>query len=130
MVEVLEFSKFKVKLPSGKEVGVIDALTFCYGLSDTDVEVLKVLMEKENATEDDVSDRLGLSKASVNRSLNKLMSIGFIERERGQTPKMGRPRYVYKTADPNSMLERIKGDFHECARLFSSVISSLLKKGD
>ncbi|BCU66839.1 TrmB family transcriptional regulator [Sulfolobales archaeon HS-7] len=127
-METLDFGKAKVRLPSGKEVGVIDALSFCYGLSDTDVELLKILINKGTASEDEISQLMKISKASVNRSLNKLLSVGFVDKSRGETPKLGRPKYMYKAMPVDELVERIRNEFHDCARIFSEMLNKIVRE--
>ncbi|NON61175.1 HTH-type transcriptional regulator Lrs14 [Acidianus sp. RZ1] len=117
----MEVQKLKVRLPSGKEVGLVEALGFCYDVSDTDFQVLLTLTSGGPKTEDELSASLKLSKASVNRSVNKLISIGFIERAKDQNSKGGRPRYIYKSIDPELMVSKIGKDFEYCAKLFGDL---------
>lgn len=65
----------------------MEALKFCYDLTETDVLILKVLSSTEAKREDDIAKALSLSKASVNRSLNKLISVGLAERVKEQQSK-------------------------------------------
>ncbi|MEM0304773.1 MAG: HTH-type transcriptional regulator Lrs14 [Saccharolobus sp.] len=118
----MQIENIRVRLPSGKEVGLIDALNFCYDISDTDFQVLKTLINSGFKTEDELSEILHLSKASINRSVNKLVSLGFIERVKDSSSKGGRPRYIYKPIDANMIAEKMSKDFKYCADLFSSVI--------
>lgn len=117
----MEVEKLKARLPSGKEVGLIEALSFCYDVSDTDFVVLKTLINSGEKTEDELASVLKLSKASINRSVNKLISIGFVERVKDQNSKGGRPRYIYKPLDVNSLTEKISKDFEYCAKLFGEI---------
>ncbi len=40
----MEVQKLKARLPSGREVGLVEALSFCYDISDTDFQILKALI--------------------------------------------------------------------------------------
>lgn len=102
----MEVQKLKVRLPSGKEVGLLDALLFCYDVSDTDFKVLKELITNGPKNEDDLASSLKLSKASVNRSLNKLLSIGFVQRMKDQSSKGGRPRFIYTAVNSEELVEK------------------------
>jgi len=127
-MSVVEFGRQKVKLPSGKEVGVVDAIGFCYDLSDTDVEVLKVLIRIGPTTEDSIAKELKLSNASVNRSLNRLIAVGFVDRGRSPSSKYGRPRYMYKALQAEELMKKIERDFHECAKIFSEALVNLFQR--
>jgi predicted transcriptional regulator len=117
----MEVEKLKARLPSGKEVGLIEALSFCYDISDTDFVVLKTLINSGEKTEDELASALKLSKASINRSVNKLISIGFVERVKDQNSKGGRPRYIYKSLDVSALTEKVSRDFEYCAKLFGEI---------
>ena len=123
----MEVQKLKVRLPSGKEVGLLDALLFCYDISDTDFKVLKELIKNGPKNEDELASSLKLSKASVNRSLNKLLSIGFVQRMKDQSSKGGRPRFIYTAINPDELVEKISKDFEYCAKIFISITPAELK---
>ncbi|QGA54230.1 MarR family transcriptional regulator [Sulfolobus sp. E5-1-F] len=123
----MQVENIRVRLPSGKEVGLIDALNFCYDISDTDFQVLKTLLTSGPKTEDELAEMLHLSKASINRSVNKLVSLGFVDRVKDSSSKGGRPRYIYKPIEADRITEKISSDFKYCADLFSSVIPQELK---
>ena len=123
----MEVQKLKARLPSGREVGLVEALSFCYDISDTDFQILRALINLGPKTEDDLASVLKLSKASINRSVNKLISIGFVERVKDQGSKGGRPRYIYKAVDSDFLVEKMSKDFEYCAKLFSALTPSELK---
>lgn len=124
----MEVQKLKVRLPSGKEVGLVEALSFCYDISDTDFQVLLALVNYGEKTEDELAAALKLSKASINRSVNKLISIGFVERVKDQSTKGGRPRYIYKALAPDLLVTKIAKDFEYCAKLFSEITPHEIKR--
>ena len=116
----------RVKLPSGKEATPLDALKFCYNLSETDLEVLTLLMDGNKLDVDTIASKLGLSKATVNRALNKLVSLGFVERERHKRSGAGRPKYIYYVKRPEEILDKIRRDFDLCAEFFRASIEKML----
>ncbi|WP_229768035.1 HTH-type transcriptional regulator Lrs14 [Sulfodiicoccus acidiphilus] len=120
-----ELQNVRVRLPSGREARVADAISFCYDLSDTDISVLKELLQQGIKSEDELAEALKLSKASINRSVNKLTSLGFVERVKDPNSKGGRPRYLYKPMPMEQLLERMRRDFSYCAEIFSKAIISL-----
>lgn len=123
----MELEISRVRLPSGKEVGLVEALSFCYDLSDTDFQVLKALLNSDGKNEDMLAEQLKLSKASINRSVNKLVSLGFVERMKDSSSKGGRPRYIYKSIPIERLIEKITNDFKRCAELFSNVLPKELE---
>jgi len=124
----MELEITKIRLPSGKEVGILEALNFCYDISDTDFQVLKVLLNNEGKSEDALAETLKLSKASINRSVNKLVSLGFVERVKDTSAKGGRPRYIYRAIPVEKLIEKVIDDFKRCAELFSQLIPRELRK--
>jgi Predicted transcriptional regulator len=124
----MELEISRVRLPSGKEVGLVEALSFCYDLSDTDFQVLKALLNSDGKNEDMLAEQLKLSKASINRSVNKLVSLGFVERMKDSSSKGGRPRYIYKAVHTERLMEKITNDFRRCAELFSSILPKELER--
>ncbi|MDT7872958.1 MAG: HTH-type transcriptional regulator Lrs14 [Sulfolobaceae archaeon] len=124
----MELEISRVRLPSGKEVGLVEALSFCYDLSDTDFQVLKALLNSDGKNEDMLAEQLKLSKASINRSVNKLVSLGFVERMKDSSSKGGRPRYIYKAVPTERLMEKITNDFRRCAELFSSILPKELER--
>lgn len=112
----------RIKLPSGKDAGLVDILSFCYGLSETDVQVLIALAKSEAKGTEDLETDLKLSKASINRSLNKLLEMGLVMRIKEPGNKAGRPRYLYKTKDYNELKQKILQDIKDCAEKMAQLV--------
>ncbi|ABM81093.1 HTH-type transcriptional regulator Lrs14 [Hyperthermus butylicus] len=119
--------RYKLKLPTGKETVVVEGLRFCYDLSETDAMILFELLKGGEYSVDDLTQILKLSKATVNRSLSKLVEIGFVSRTREKKAGVGRPRYKYYIDDPEAVLLRIIQDFENCSRAFSEALRDILK---
>lgn len=117
-----QISGTRIKLPSGKDAGLVDILSFCYGLSETDVQVLIALAKSEARGTEDLESDLKLSKASINRSLNKLLEMGLVMRIKEPGNKAGRPRYLYKTRDYNELKQKILGDIKDCADKMAQLV--------
>lgn len=118
----------EVVLPSGRILTLQDLVKFCYDFSETDVAVLFELLDKVPMSIDDLSEKLNLSKATVNRSLAKLYSMGFIGRVRKPgEEKVGRPKYLYSTTS-----EQVKGkmrkDLERCSELVKRFIEEALSR--
>lgn len=112
----------RVKLPSGKDAGLVDILSFCYGLSETDVQVLMALAKADAKGTEELERDLKLSKASINRSLNKLLEMGLVMRIKEPGNKAGRPRYLYKTKGYNELKQKILEDLRNCADNMAKII--------
>lgn len=117
----------KLRLPTGREAAIVEGLKFCYDLSETDAVILFELLRGEEYTVDDLTGKLGLSKATVNRGLTKLVELGFVSRRREKRSTVGRPRYVYYVKDPRKVIERMIEDFVQCSKAFQEALESLAK---
>jgi len=120
-------SGVRIKLPSGKDAGLVDILSFCYGLSETDVQVLMALTRGEAKGTEDLENDLRLSKASINRSLNKLVELGLVTRIKEAGNKAGRPRYLYKAKDYKEIKEKLLSDIRNCAEEMARLIEAEFK---
>ncbi|BCU67345.1 transcriptional regulator [Sulfolobales archaeon HS-7] len=112
----------RIRLPSGKDAGLADVLAFCYGLSETDVQVLMDLMKGDAKGTEELESELKLSKASINRSLNKLLEMEFAMRIKESGNKAGRPRYLYKARDYKELKERIMSDIEGCGNAMEKLV--------
>ncbi len=117
----------KLQLPSRREITIAEGLKFCYDLSETDTQILIELLKGGEYSVDELASKLGLSKATVNRSLNKLVELGFVSRRREKREGVGRPRFKYFVEDARKVIERIERDVDACAEEFKRKIRSLLQ---
>ena len=117
----------RIRLPSGKEINLVDVLKFCYDLSETDTQILLKLVKGNEYDVDELAKELGLSKATVNRSLNKLVELGFILRRRERRQSVGRPKYKYYVENPQNLIEKLKSDMEKCAEVMKQHVSRLIE---
>jgi len=118
----------KLRLPTGREAAIVEGLRFCYDLSETDVAILFELLQGGDYTVDDLTQKLGLSKATINRGLAKLVEVGFVSRKREKRARVGRPRYKYYIDNPERVVEKIISDFEECARTFRRALENIVRE--
>lgn len=85
----------RVRFPDGREVNIHEVISYIYGLGASEVQVFHLLMENGKMTADEIAERLGVSKASVNKALNTLSNKGLIEKEKVEEKRRGRPTYLY-----------------------------------
>ncbi len=119
----VEIQENRIKLTSGKELTLVNILSFCYDFSETDVNILLTLTRSEPKGTEELEQELNLSKASINRSLNKLLELGMVMRVKESGNKAGRPRYLYKAISMEELRNKILNEIKEC-------ISSLIKVVD
>jgi predicted transcriptional regulator len=112
-------------LPSGEFLRLSDVLRFCYGLSETDVQILMVLLRSRPKSTEDLEQELQLSKASVNRSLNKLLSLGLVNRIKETGNYIGRPKYVYYIQDFDQLKSKIIKEIEECTNNIRNLVLNL-----
>jgi predicted transcriptional regulator len=107
----------KVVFPDGRSVEIHEFIAFMYGLSKSDVEVLHyLLMENRKVDVDELAQKLGVTKASVSKSLNNLLDKGLIMREKEEEgeKRKGRPSYVY-WVDRSKLYEKLEKDLEKLA---------------
>lgn len=116
----------RCRLPSGKEVSVIDVLRFFYDFNETDVTVLLKILNEGSKTLDELAKETNMSKASVSRSISKLYSLGFVSREKilDKSGK-GRPKYLYKV-DKEEALKKIFENIEMCSSVAKATFKNLL----
>jgi predicted transcriptional regulator len=110
-------------LPSGKELTLHDVLHFCYGLSETEVEILMTLIRSSPKLAYDLEQELQLSKAIVNRSLNKLLSMGLVKRTKDTEKKRSRPKYVYYIPSFEELKDKLVKEIEDCTNSIRNLIS-------
>jgi predicted transcriptional regulator len=116
-----------LKLPSGRQVSIYDLVKFCYDLSETDIELLFKLLAKKQATIEELSTEMGVSNATVSRSLTRLIGLGFVRRMRTKSESgIGRPKYVY-TTDKKLIENKLKSDIELCLRVVKNVVVKTLE---
>jgi predicted transcriptional regulator len=126
-MEQTQISGSRIKLPSGKDAGLVDILSFCYGLSETDVQVLIALMKGDARGTEELESELKLSKASINRSLNKLLEMALVMRIKEPGNKAGRPRYLYKAKDYGELKSKILQDIKDCSEKMADLVNQEFK---
>ncbi len=116
----------RCRLPSGKEVSIVDVLRFFYDFNETDVLVLLKIFSSGSITLEELAKETHMSKASVSRSISKLHSLGFVSREKIiDKVSKGRPRYIYKV-DREGALKRILENVEMCSNVAKSVFEKIL----
>jgi Predicted transcriptional regulator len=115
----------KVRLEDGREVDVYRLAGFLYGLSASDVELLKVILEQREVTTEYLAERLKVTKASVSKGLNNILDRGLISRDRAmRNGGKGRPIYIYK-GDRKKFLAKFAQDLQS----ISDQVRTSLEKG-
>ena len=115
-------SQDKYVLPLGKELKLSDVFHFCYGLTESDIQILMALLNSNHKTAQDLEQELQLSRALVGRSLNKLLSIGLVQRTKETGNKTGRPRYVYFIPDPGEFKAKLVKEIEDCTNSIRNIV--------
>jgi len=113
-------------LPSGKELKLLDVFRFCYGLTETEVQILMTLLKSGSKMIQDLEQELQLSKASVNRSLNKLLSMGLVKRTKTTEKRYGRPRHIYYALNLEELQSKLVKEIEDCTNSIRNLISTRL----
>jgi predicted transcriptional regulator len=98
----------------------------CLGLSKTDFKVLMSVVGTAK-TIDEIQAELNTSKASVHRSLNKLVALGLVLKTKEQGEKIGRPRNVYYTPDMEKLKEIFSNASETCVSVAKSSVDEVMK---
>jgi predicted transcriptional regulator len=86
----------KVKFPNSRGVDVLTIFKFVYGLSNSELEILKLLVNtKGKLSAEDIASSLNISRNTVNKLVNLLLSKGLVLRDKEKGKTNGRPRLVY-----------------------------------
>ncbi|MCY0873870.1 MAG: HTH domain-containing protein [Acidianus infernus] len=86
----------KVKFHYGREVDVLTIFKFVYGLSNPELEILKLLVNtKGKLSAEDIASSLNISRNTVTKPINLLLSKGLVLRDKEKGKANGRPRLVY-----------------------------------
>jgi predicted transcriptional regulator len=126
MSQVQIESKDRFVLPSGKEFTLFDVIRFCYGLSGAEIDILMSLLKSSpnRKLAEDLEQELQVSKAIVNRGLNKLLSLGLINRTKEIGNRTGRPRYLYFILDPEEFKAKLAKEIEECTNNIRNVVAT------
>lgn len=115
----------RTKLPSGKSIGLVDILSFCYGLSETDVQVLMALMRGDVRGTEELETELKAS--NLNRSLNKLLEMALVIRVKEPGNKAGRPRFLYKAKNYAELKSKLLDDIKSCSDKMAELVNQEFK---
>ncbi|MFP3163454.1 MAG: helix-turn-helix domain-containing protein [Acidianus hospitalis] len=86
----------KVKFPDSREVDVLTIFKFVYGLSNSELEIIKLLVNtKGKLSAEDIASSLNISRNTVTKPVNLLLSKGLVLRAKEKGKTTGRPRLVY-----------------------------------
>jgi len=109
-------------LPSGKELKLDNVLRFCYGLTETEILILVTLLKSRPKTTHELEQELQLSKASVNRSLNKLLGMGLVKRTKDIAKRYGRPRYIYYALNLEELQSKLVKEIEDCTNSIRNLV--------
>ena len=71
----------------------------------------------------ELEQELQLSKAIVNRSLNKLLGLGLVKRTKDTEKRHGRPKYVYYTPNFDELKDKLTKEIEDCTNSIRNLIS-------
>ena len=89
-----EMATADVSLPY-ESPGVEDVVREVFGISGTGLVVCRQLMETEEATVEELADRIDRDRSVVSRHLNHLLELGVVEKEPHDVSGGGR-KFVYR----------------------------------
>ena len=130
-----ELKEIKLVTPVGRRLYLSAVLSFCYGLSETDLQVLQWLIEHEGEySVDDLTKEFRLSRATINRVLSKLADAELVKKEKQRyrgdssgSKRTGRPRYMYYV-DKKELYDKLVKDISMCAEEIMKFVSEYLRE--
>nr|WP_238842092.1 helix-turn-helix domain-containing protein [Sulfolobus sp. E11-6] len=82
--------KNEISMPDGRVADIFNVVKFLYGLSDRDIEILKLLIKSQNPlTMEEISNELNITKSVVNKSILNLEKKNIIIKEKWKLLKKG-----------------------------------------
>ncbi|WP_338603368.1 helix-turn-helix domain-containing protein [Sulfolobus tengchongensis] len=118
--------KTEISMPDGRTANVFSVIEFLYGLTDRDIEILKLLIKSQTPlTMEDISKELNITKSVVNKSILNLEKKGIIIKEKMDVSKKGRRAYTYRT-DFESLSKKVINDLDQLVKGLKSKIAELM----
>ena len=84
-----------------------ELLVCLYDLKQTDVDALREVARREQATLDEISDAVERDRSTVHRSLSKLVSLGLVYK-RARPLEGGGYHHVYVVAEESQVKEQAR----------------------
>jgi predicted transcriptional regulator len=94
-------------------------------LTENDIKVLARLVNVNNKTTDDLSKELQVSKSAITLSLNRLMSLGLVQRTKEKGDNIGRPRYVYYITNFDTLKDKLVKEIEDCTNGIRNLVQNL-----
>ncbi len=86
---------------------IFDLLSTLYGFSPSESEVLTLLCEEDSMRVDEMAEKLGKDRSTVQRYVSKLNASGLLKR-RSVSAENGRGRFYEYFIDKKSVKKRVK----------------------
>lgn len=119
--------ELKIQFPDGRQVNFHKLIEFLYGLNESEVNILHLLMStNEKLSVEEISKRLEIAKTSISKPVNVLLSKGLIFRDNAEGDRRRRPKYLYY-ADKRAVFNKIINDLEAIAKIFCEKYKSHLK---
>jgi len=106
------------------ELGCYDVVRCIFNLTDTDIQVLKVLSEDRTETAASVGRMIEKDRSTAHRSLEKLVSCGLCIKER----KGNKPRgfsNVYRRIGKRQLYSKTKDNLDHCYNKINRILEDL-----
>ncbi|ADX81641.1 winged helix-turn-helix transcriptional regulator [Sulfolobus islandicus] len=118
--------KTEINMPDGRVADIFNVIKFLYGLSDRDIEILKLLLKSQNPlTMEEISSKLNITKSVVNKSILNLEKKNIIIKEKIETSKKGRRAYTYKV-DSNYLNKKLLVDLDQLMKDLKVKIANVM----
>lgn len=124
-----------ILFPDGRRVSLSEVLGFIYGLNQSELKVLDLLIrDKEKLTAEEIERRLNLTKIAINRSLTTLLVKGLIHEERqlileDQLNDIARLRVSY-FANEDELYDKVIKDLENMKNAFLTKFYQCVKNSE
>jgi predicted transcriptional regulator len=112
-----------INLLTKKGASCTDLLTCLYNLKPNDLEILNTVAKNENATLDQIADKVQKDRSTVHRCLSKLVSINLVNKQT-KTLKGGGYYHTYAMLDPSLIKKHAKERVKEITESLQALIDN------
>ncbi|ARM74821.1 MarR family transcriptional regulator [Acidianus manzaensis] len=119
-----------ILFPDGRSVDIHKVIGFMYGLTESELNILHLLMEtNDKLTVEEIAKKLNIAQTSISKPINILIDKGLVYKEKKVYNKMKKARLVYYV-DKNKLYSKLTKDLEYIKNSFATEYHShLLNKG-
>ncbi|AWR96340.1 MarR family transcriptional regulator [Acidianus sulfidivorans JP7] len=119
-----------ILFPDGRSVDIHKVIGFMYGLTESELNILHLLMTSNNKlTVEEIANKLNIAQTSISKPINILIDKGLVYKEKKIITKTRKIRLVYYV-DKDKLYSKLINDLEYISKSFTSqYYSHLANKG-